>query len=228
MINNFSIYKHLIWDWNGTLLDDVGECLAVLNGMLKKRDLPRLTREQYRDAFGFPVIDYYQQLGFDFEAETFDAVAQEYHAGYERQLLTCQLQSGAERVLQTAGRAGFTQSLLSAYHQEGLDKAVDHFNLRRWFIKVVGLNDYYAHSKLENGKRWVAQMDYDPPQVLFIGDTLHDYEVAQALGVDCILLTCGHQARQRLLTCPVKLFDSLNKFKKFLAPSNTFSSPGAP
>ena len=146
-------YKHLIWDWNGTLLDDMGECLAVLNQMLKKRGLVPLTKPQYQESFGFPVIDFYQQIGFDFEAETFDAVAREYHAGYEKQLPTCRLHPGAERILQAAARADFTQSLLSAYPQPALEKAVDHFNIRRWFIKVVGLDDYYAHSKLKYGTR---------------------------------------------------------------------------
>ena len=77
-------YKHVIWDWNGTLLDDVGECVAVLNDMLGKRGMELATVERYQKAFSFPVINFYLDLGFDFEKEPFDKVADEYIESYSR------------------------------------------------------------------------------------------------------------------------------------------------
>ena len=74
---------------------------------------------------------------------------------------------------------------------------------------MVGLNNFYDHSKLENGKQWVKELEYQPQHILFLGDTLHDYEVADAMGVDCVLLSCGHQPRPRLESSGVPVFDSL-------------------
>ncbi len=59
--------KQLIWDWNGTLLDDVRMCVNVMNVLLDKYALPELTCEKYKQVFDFPVKDYYANLGFDFE-----------------------------------------------------------------------------------------------------------------------------------------------------------------
>jgi len=209
-------YKHIIWDWNGTLLDDVSECLAVLHELLQRRGLPLLTQEQYRARFDFPVIEFYVEMGFDLEKESFDDIAQEYHAGYVEKVNQCRLQASARDVLHAFDDAGLTQSLLSAYQRERLKEAVAYFNLDVHFTKLIGMNDYYAHSKVENGKRWVNEMVYDPDEILFIGDTCHDFEVAQAMGTDCILVTFGHQNRDRLALCGVPRLDSLAEVQQYV------------
>lgn len=209
-------YQHIIWDWNGTLLDDVCECLAVLNSLLQRRGLPLLTEEQYRARFDFPVMDFYVEMGFDFETESFDDVAHEYHAGYVQKVKECRLQPQARDVLHAFDRAGLTQSLLSAYQRERLKEAVTFFTLDVHFTELIGMNDYYAHSKVETGRQWVSELPYDPGEILFLGDTCHDFEVAQAIGTDCILLTFGHQNRDRLAPCGVPLLDSLTEVQQYV------------
>ena len=58
-------YKHIMWDWNGTLLNDSHMAVMVINQTLAKRDMPTIDHERYQQIFGFPVIDYYRRLGFD-------------------------------------------------------------------------------------------------------------------------------------------------------------------
>ena len=88
---------------------------------------------------------------------------------------------------------------------------MEHFNLTDYFIKVIGLNDYYAASKIDNGKRWIAQLDCPPEQTLLVGDTVHDYEVATQIGVDSVLMDFGHQTREKLLTCGAEILNSLTQ-----------------
>jgi hypothetical protein len=59
-------YKNIIWDWNGTLLNDITICIKSMNILLKERTLPLISEDKYRDIFTFPVRNYYEQLGFDF------------------------------------------------------------------------------------------------------------------------------------------------------------------
>ena len=209
-------YKHVIWDWNGTLLDDVSECVDVLNNMLRKRGIKPLTRQQYQETFDFPVKDFYLDLGFDFNAESFDDTAEEYHAGYLKMVPRCSLHDGTEQVLKAFSDTGLTQSLLSAYQQDRLAEAVEFFSLRDWFVDLIGMEDYYARSKMDNGIRWVNERNYQPGEVLFVGDTVHDYEVAQAMNVDSVLLTFGHNSPERLERCGVQLFHSLQKLSDWL------------
>ena len=71
-------YKHIIWDWNGTLLDDAWLCVDIMDSMLKERSLGTLTLDRYQRLFEFPVIDYYRKLGFDFTKESFEKTGTEF------------------------------------------------------------------------------------------------------------------------------------------------------
>lgn len=202
-------YRHVVWDWNGTLFDDLWLCVDVMNGLLAARDMPLLTLASYQEVFDFPVEAYYRRLGFDFGKEPFEQVGTEFIRAYERRRLEAGLRSGAGQVVQALLGAKVGQSVLSAYLQNTLDELIGHFGLAAHFVRLVGLQDHYAHGKVENGVRWMRELDHAPDEVLFIGDSRHDYEVAEAMGVDCILLCGGHQSRARLERCGVPVVDGL-------------------
>ena len=61
--------KAIIWDYNGTLLNDLSIGVECINRMLTKRELPLLTTESYREVFTFPVKKYYELVGFDFNKD---------------------------------------------------------------------------------------------------------------------------------------------------------------
>lgn len=209
-------YKHVIWDWNGTLLDDAWLCVEVMSGVLERRNMMKFTHEIYQNIFDFPVENYYKTLGFDFEKESFEVVGTEFIVEYEKRKFECGLYPSAIKILKIIDEAGISQSLLSAYKLQTLDKLVDHFGLRGFFLKVVGLNDHYAKSKLDNGKLLIEGLGIDPKQIILVGDTKHDYEVASSIGTDCILIFGGHQSKERLKTCGVPLFDKLEDVLSYI------------
>ena len=70
-------YTHIIWDWNGTLLDDVDWCVRSVNKMLEKRKKSRLKALcDYHNVFCFPIIEYYKNVGFDLDYESFEELAE--------------------------------------------------------------------------------------------------------------------------------------------------------
>ena len=211
-----SSHKHILWDWNGTLFDDAYLCMEVMNLCLKKRKLPLLTLDRYQESFGFPVIDYYRRLGFDFDRESFEIVGTEFILEYEKRKFECSLQPTAKEILHRIHDAGITQSVLSAYKQNSLEEVIRHFGLERYFIRLVGLQDHYAGGKIDHGKRWIQDAGYRPADVLLIGDTVHDYEVAQAMGIDCILVRGGHNSLPRLKACGVLVLNSLAELAREL------------
>jgi phosphoglycolate phosphatase len=193
-----SPYRHVIWDWNGTLLDDLDLCIDVMNGLLQRRDLPLMDRARYHAVFDFPVRAYYERLGFDFRRDSFEELSVEFISGYETRRRESRLQRGAPEVLAALQRAGVTQSVLSAYREDTLREIVGHFGLTPYFIRLTGLDNIYAHSKTELGRAWVAELGIPGNDILMIGDTLHDLEVAEAIGVDCVLVAAGHHPAERL------------------------------
>ena len=186
-----SPYRHVIWDWNGTLLDDLDLCIDIMNGLLRRRGLPRMDRARYHAVFDFPVHAYYERLGFDFRRDPFEELSVEFIAGYEARRHEGRLQPGAREVLAALQAAGVPQSVLSAYRGETLREIVGHFGLTPFFVRLTGLDNIYAHSKTELGRAWVAELGLPGSDILMIGDTLHDLEVAEALGVDCVLVATG-------------------------------------
>lgn len=204
-------YKHIMWDWNGTLLDDSRMAVMVINETLAKRDMPTISHDHYQKIFGFPVIDYYRRLGFDFVEESFEIVGTEFIEGYEKHKYDVSLHAGVEDILTKLSSMRVSHSILSAYKQNTLDELVAHFGLTSRFMKIVGLNNHYAHSKVDNAIQWMSELAHQPSEVLFVGDTEHDFEVAQAIGVDCVLLPGGHQTREALERTGARVVDRLEQ-----------------
>lgn len=209
-------WKHIIWDWNGTLFDDCWLCVEVMNECLRRRGLAALDAERYGRLFCFPVRDYYLALGFDLDKESFEISGSEFINEYERRRHECALQTGARRVLEGVRKEGFAQSLLSAYRCETLLELLTHFSLRHYFEHVSGLDDHYAFGKLDNGLRLIQQLDYSPDEVLLVGDTPHDAEVAASMGIQCHLIPSGHASLSRLEACQVPLFEDLDTWLSLL------------
>lgn len=214
-IPSFDQLKGIIWDWNGTLLDDVYLAVECMNHLLIKRNLPLLTPDRYKELFTFPVSDYYRSVGFDFNQEPFELPAMEFIERYNRLVWDCSLHPTALQTLNHFSSIGLRQAILSAMQQETLDQSLLHYRIAPFFEVVSGLDDHYAHSKLEVGRALVAKMDLDPRQLLLIGDTIHDFDVAAALGISCVLVTHGHQSGKRLRACGVPVVEDLRQLIGF-------------
>jgi phosphoglycolate phosphatase len=197
----FSGISHVVWDWNGTLLDDVSASVAAMNRMLARRNMAALHEERYRDIFEFPVRRYYDALGFDFSREDWDALAREYHDEYEDCARTAPLRAGIMDTLQACRAAGLGMSVLSASELSILTRMMAERAMPGFFQSVCGLSNLHAVSKLELGRKLLAETGIPAANVLFVGDTVHDYEVARELNCRCLLLAGGHQSRQRLSAC---------------------------
>ncbi len=137
-------YKHIFWDWNGTLLDDVWLCVDVINTLLTKRRRPNITRQQYRGIFGFPVKGYYERAGFDFTIESFESVCTEFCDEYARRVYECNLSDNALNTLRCCADSDISQSVLSATEQSRLDRMVHLFRVSHFFHRIIGQNDHYA------------------------------------------------------------------------------------
>lgn len=216
---DISTYKHIIWDWNGTLFNDVEFCCNIMRGILKRRNLPVISLDTYRNIFTFPVKEYYKTLGLDIRGENWETLSHEFMDEYEAGKKTCKLYNEAPEVLESIKSRGIKQSVLSAYSQHTLEEIIDYFGLSGYFVRLVGLDNIYAASKLDEGKKWMDELGLDSGEVLLIGDTVHDYEVASEIGAACLLIAEGHQDKSKLIEVSVNTIDSLDNLSKYLLSS---------
>lgn len=215
-----SKYKIVIWDWNGTLLDDVKIGIEAMNILLKKRRLPLLTTEHYKQVFTFPVKDYYQTIGFDFDKEPFEIPAIEYMDRYFELMPQAPLHKNTIPMLEWLKQQGVTQVIMSAMEQEALQNSVNALSITNYFASVCGCSNHYANGKVEQSLQMMQQLGIEQSEALFVGDTLHDYEVSEKIGCKCVLMAHGHQSSDRLKQkCDVVL-ENFDELKFWLEKNN--------
>ncbi len=202
-------YRHVVWDWNGTLLDDATLCVSIMNKMLARRGLPPIALPFYQAIIEFPVEGYYRKLGFDFSAEPFEVVSDEFVALYQAGWRDCLLQSGAMETIAALCRAGVSQSVLSASLSSHLAEQLSHFGLTGLLHSVSGAEDHHGRGKLHIARDHAAATGVDSSSILFIGDTAHDAEVAREAGCDCLLVSFGHYSRERLDSIGLPVAESM-------------------
>lgn len=192
-------YRNVVWDWNGTLLDDLAAGVNTLNDMLGKRGLPLLTVQQYKERFGFPVLDFYREVGFDLEKESLHQLSVDFVETYDKYAEGVGLNPYAQEILAYIQKSGIRQYVLSALREDLLKGMLCDFHIDSRFDCVCGSDNIYAAGKIERGQRMLKMLEISPAETLMIGDTIHDAEVAEALGFDCILFAGGHNSESRLM-----------------------------
>jgi phosphoglycolate phosphatase len=206
----------ILWDWNGTLLNDLSFCITTINTLLEKRNLELLTTESYKEKFSFPVKDYYSTIGFDFQKEDFAIPAQEFIDIYNSGINNCKLHHSVKSTLEFFKENEFRQFVLSAMEQSMLKETLTQQNIISYFENIAGLSDHYAASKVERGKQLLHDANIDPQTTTMIGDTIHDFEVAQELGINSILVAAGHQSMERLRSTGTVVINDLEELKKVI------------
>jgi phosphoglycolate phosphatase len=204
----------IIWDFNGTLLDDMQVCIDCMNMMLKERCLPALDLKRYREIFTFPVRDYYLSLGFDFDKEPFEIPALQFIDLYRKAMHLAPLQRDATELLDHFRRFCFQQIILSAMEEEFLIDTLKSKGVFEYFDRVAGITNHLGEGKLEIAIELVSTLGKEPGKICMIGDTVHDYEVAQGSGIPCILVAQGHQSYQRLRSFDCMVLNNLKELKK--------------
>jgi len=212
----------VIWDFNGTLIDDVSLAVRSINVELDRRGLPLVTVDSYREVFGFPMADYYVRLGFDLSRETMEGLADEFHETYLPGLPACPLHEGVTEILEGFAGLGIEQYVLSAMEEATLRASLERLGIARCFQGVYGLGNRLADSKLSRGRDLVFDFQIAVEGTLLIGDTDHDLEVGCALGTRVVLVAQGHQSAQKLCALGSPVFATFRELHDALVPLTQF------
>jgi phosphoglycolate phosphatase len=199
---------HVIWDYNGTIVDDTALCLEILNEQLQSYQLAPLTLADYRDRFGFPVQHFYTTVGFDWTRHDFEAINRAFITAYNQRRHHCQLHPDIVPCIDLLASRGVRHSILSAYAAPFLQEVVTSHAIQERFEHIVGLDSMLSDSKIEQGRRLLARLALAQGTVVLVGDTLHDQEVARELGIRAILIDRGHQSPQRLRSAHAEVVNS--------------------
>jgi phosphoglycolate phosphatase-like HAD superfamily hydrolase len=203
-----SARTHLVWDWNGTLLNDVSLVVTSTNAAFASVGSCTVSAEEHRVRFRRPISDYYAEvLGRAVDAEEFGRLDKIFHDAYRTGVTSCELAADATAAMRSWGGS---QSLLSMWFHDELVPAVEGYGLTGHFVRVDGLRASLGGGrKAEHLVRHLAAIGVDGGSSVLIGDSIDDADAAEAVGARCVLYTGGFTDPGRLRAAGRPVADTL-------------------
>ena len=214
--------RHVLFDWNGTLQDDLHAAVAGTNALLADQGRPPIDEARYRAVFSFPARGCYEALGIDVAHHDWSALCDRFFAVFSSDP-SVRLFPGAAAALRTLRGAGISLSIVSSSEGRELERALRRHGVRDLFEAVSGHSDAAAGSKIGRAEALFSALALPPAAVCMVGDTSHDWEVARALGCACVLVASGYESRSRLERRGVPVLESVADLPAFFG-----LAPGAP
>lgn len=208
-------YKNILWDWNGTILNDTPVAFEATNILLKRYTYPTITLEYYRDNVDTPIVNFYSKI-FDLTKENMDTLDNEWCVLYNQLSHKINLQDSVESVLKIFSEKNCHQAVLSAFRTEEITKFAEKFSVANYFKAILGTKNIVMESKTIRGQKYMQENSLKPEETLYIGDTAHDYDTAKDLGIDCVLMSNGQQSEKVLSKCDVPIFNSFEELREYL------------
>ncbi|MFR9729217.1 HAD family hydrolase [Saccharopolyspora sp. MS10] len=203
--------RHIVWDWNGTLLDDNEAVVSAVNSVCAEFGRDPIDLERWRSIFSRPLLQCYERLlERPLSPADWDRLDVLYHGHYRELVHTARLADGVPEVLREWAVAGGTQSLLSMWFHDELVPLITELGLLPLFERVDGLRtDVGGGPKAEHLGRHLAEQGLPPADVVLIGDVVDDARAAEEVGAGCVLVATGVMSRAALEATGVPVFDSI-------------------
>lgn len=207
--------RHVVWDWNGTLLNDFPIILKAANATLSQMDLAPISGDDYRDNYVRPVPRFYESLlGRSLSNEEFRVLDEGFYRAYRNAVAEAELTIDAHAAMDRLVAAGVSQSLLSMLKHPDLMQALDRHGLHGRFVHVDGLREAHGPRKAlhlsEHVNAVSAHLDIeDSSNWIVIGDSIDDAHAAKENGLLCVLVDGGSHHKHDLAATGAKVAGSL-------------------
>ena len=190
--------KHIIWDFNGTLLFDAQLGVDCDNHVFDTLGLPRITIDDYRRHMTMPVRDFYTSLGVDLNVYKYETISRLWLDRFNQHAVSVGLVPGVLELTARMKRSGYTQSILSASYEKSLLEQCQALGLAAYMDEISGLGDESAQKKTDIGRAQMKRLSLAGSDCVLVGDMVADSELADALGMACVLVPWGHNSEARL------------------------------
>jgi len=208
--------KHILWDWNGTLINDAEYCSEIISSLLYKHGLNKISINEYRDLFCFPVERFYDLLGLKGRGVSFEETSRSFIEEYQKGWFNCALHKNAEFVLREIDAFGIKQSVVTAGDKRLIGNYVSHFGISHYFESLNGTDNILAAGKIDVAINYMRRESLDGSNVILIGDTVHDEEVAKEIDSSVLLYAHGHNSKDKLMLNDTTVINNLADVLDFL------------
>ena len=196
--------KLVVWDWNGTLFDDVDLIVQAVNSAnIPIYGLQPITIEQYQEQFEVPIKNWYLKMGAD--PETLERLqphaADVFERIYEAAALRAPTRVGARQLLDSLNNQGVDQIILSNHTLEGIHLQIARLDLDKYMSSVLAndnITESHHKGKQDRLEQFLDETDHNPASTVIVGDTIEEILIGKNLGLKTIAITGGACSERRL------------------------------
>jgi phosphoglycolate phosphatase len=202
--------KNMIFDWSGTLVDDLPPVLDATNRIFAHHGRAEMDREEFRRTFRLPFAEFYAEVLPGVAMADLDKLYFEFFVESERRVTVL---PGAIEFLDYCQAENKRVFLLSSIHQDHYSAQSEALGLARYFERA------YAQvlDKKEKIHEILDTHRLDPAETMFVGDMVHDIETARHGGVFSVATLTGYDPPERLAAArPDLTVADLDGLRKFL------------
>lgn len=210
-------YALLVFDWDGTLIDSAATIAECIQAASREMGLPVPDRERASHVIGLGLHDSLRHAVPDLPRERYVDFAGLYRRHFLARESSMSLFEGVPQLLSELARRGHMLAVATGKSRAGLDRA----------LAANGLGVHFRASRCAdetNPKPHPAmllelmdELDAQPQQVLMVGDTSHDLEMARNAGVDAVAVTYGaHPERALRALEPLACVSSVEELARWL------------
>jgi phosphoglycolate phosphatase len=199
-----SAQKHIVFDWNSTLLDDVHALHIATNRLLESEGVKPVTMEFFQDHYDIPFRRLYHNLGLgdDGVRRLIDRQNLDFHDHYETLAATTSLRQGANEILNHATQQGVKSYILSNHLVEPIRTQLRRLQVDHHFSEVLAYENrgkqFRDMTKGEKLRQYRAAEGWPDHQAIIIGDSVEEIEIAREQNMKSVAITGGCVSEQRL------------------------------
>ena len=208
------IFKNFIFDWSGTLVDDLGPVLDSTNKVFNHFGKPSFTREKFCSEFSLPFKNFYERFLPDVSMPELELLYTKFFNESEEKV---KLLEGSRDLLDVFKKSKINTYLLSSIQKQHFENQAAELGLLNMFNRV--------YTEALDKRDWISKLLKDnclkQEETVFIGDMQHDIETAQFAGVYSVAVLTGYNSREMLEeSSPNLIVNNLMEFKEIIFSNN--------
>jgi phosphoglycolate phosphatase len=209
-------YGLIVFDWDGTLIDSHSAIAQCMQEASRELGLPVPEPERASHVIGLGLHDAMRIVAPDLPLARYPEFIEAYRRQFRAREDTMQPFPGMRQLLDLLSESSIL-AIATGKSRRGLDRA----------LKATGLEPHFRASRCADETdpkphpamllELMAELQFRPQQVLMIGDTSHDLQMAAAAGVDAVAVSYGAHPREGLLACgPLGCVASVEELRQWL------------
>jgi phosphoglycolate phosphatase-like HAD superfamily hydrolase/ADP-ribose pyrophosphatase YjhB (NUDIX family) len=180
------MFRNLIFDWSGTLVDDLGPVIEATNTVFERYNLPPFDRDNFRRQFRLPYSEFYAEFLPDIPLAELET---HFRPAFNAAKTPVTILPHAREKLEWCTQHGIRAFVLTSMDTQAFERQMDDFELRHHFEATYsGIID-----KRDMIHRIIEQHWLKPHETAFVGDMTHDVETARHGGLSSIAVLTGYQ-----------------------------------